>query len=83
MPERIDIDLSEIVGQITSVFLEPYAAFIAKLRAEGRITDVEVEELNKEIKDRGPRLHELIVAQQSQDLEEVSPPPGPGPQSPV
>ncbi|MDC8450811.1 MAG: hypothetical protein LV473_21000 [Nitrospira sp.] len=80
MSEPIRINLNEVVSQITGVLFEPYTVFIAKLHAEGRITDEEVERLKQEFEDRIPQLYDLVVARQSQDRAGDSLPPQTDPQ---
>lgn len=54
------IDLTPIVGAIAAVLSEPYQDFVAKLHAEGRITDAEVVGLREAILERGDRLADLV-----------------------
>jgi len=53
-------DLSRILSLIISVLTDPYDKFIDKLRAEGRITDEEVQQLHLALKGQIPKLSELI-----------------------
>ena len=64
MYDPIRINLSNVVGQIASVLTEPYTAFIAKLYADGRITNEEVEGLRQESENQSNRLGELLMERQ-------------------
>lgn len=55
-----DTDLSRILSLIITVLTDPYDQFIEKLRADGRITDAEVQELHLALKGQIPKLSELI-----------------------
>ena len=48
METHVRIDLSNIVGHISGVIMEPLSSFIDKLHADGRITDAELEGLRHE-----------------------------------
>jgi hypothetical protein len=43
----IRIDISEMVGTIAAVVMEPYTNFIVRLHTEGRVTAAEIEELHR------------------------------------
>jgi hypothetical protein len=53
-------DLSRILSLIISVLTDPYDQFIDKLRAEGRITEEEVQQLRLALKEQIPKLSELV-----------------------
>lgn len=55
-----DTDLSRILSLIITVLTDPYDQFIEKLRADGRITDEEVQALHLALKEQIPKLSELI-----------------------
>ena len=74
MSEEMSIDLNNLVGAIASVLIDPYATFVAKLHAEGRITDEEMAGLNQEIEESTPRLAELIRAGLPEDSDPELPP---------
>jgi len=50
--------------------MEPYTNFIAKLYADGRITDAEVEELKRSFDQRVPQLAELVEERLKEEKEE-------------
>jgi hypothetical protein len=54
------LDLTPRVSAIVAVFLRPYQDFVSQLRADGRITDAEIDELTNETKFRGEHLAELV-----------------------
>ncbi|HKY70646.1 MAG TPA: hypothetical protein VJL88_01900 [Nitrospira sp.] len=53
-------DLSRILSVIISVLTDPYDQFVERLRAEGRITEEEVQQLRMALKEQIPKLSELI-----------------------
>ena len=53
-------DLSRILSLIISVLTDPYDQFIDRLRAEGRVTEEEVQQLRLALKEQIPKLSELI-----------------------
>jgi len=74
MSEEMSIDLNNLVGAIASVLIDPYATFVVKLHAEGRITDEEMAGLNQEIEESTHRLAELIRAGLPEDSDPELPP---------
>jgi len=50
--------------------MEQYTNFIAKLYADGRITDAEVEELKRSFEQRVPQLAELVEERLKEEKEE-------------
>ncbi len=61
MPDS-SIDIDRIVGEVAGVLAEPYQEFLATLYAEGRITDEELEQVNREVRERGSHLGKLVQA---------------------
>jgi hypothetical protein len=53
-------DLSRILSLIISVLTDPYDQFIDGLRAEGRITEEEVQQLRLALSEQIPKLSKLI-----------------------
>jgi hypothetical protein len=53
-------DLSRILSLVISVLTDPYDQFIERLRAEGRITEEEVQQLHVALKEQIPKLSGLI-----------------------
>jgi hypothetical protein len=53
-------DLSRILSLVISVLTDPYDQFIERLRAQGRITEEEVQQLHVALKEQIPKLSELI-----------------------
>ena len=53
-------DLSRILSLIITVLTDPYDQFIDKLRAEGRITEEEVQQLRAALGEQIPKLSKLI-----------------------
>ena len=53
-------DLSRILSLIISVLTDPYDQFIDRLRAEGRITEEEVQQLRAALSEQIPKLSKLI-----------------------
>jgi TPP-dependent pyruvate/acetoin dehydrogenase alpha subunit len=53
-------DLSRILSLIISVLTDPYDQFIERLRAEGRITEGEVQQLRRALKEQIPKVSDLI-----------------------
>ena len=58
--KRVDID--RIVGEVAGVLAEPYQEFLATLYAEGRISDDELQQVNREVQKRGAQLGKLVAA---------------------
>jgi hypothetical protein len=63
MVTEINIDMNPIVGAILAVMTEPYQEFVARRKAEGRITDAEISALHKAIVDRSERLADLVQSE--------------------
>lgn len=80
MSDPIRINLTNVVGQIAGVLIQPYAAFIAKLHADRRITDEEIEGLRQEFENQFNHLGELVMERQRQDSERDSLQPEPVPE---
>ncbi len=59
-PPDFGVNLTPIVAAMTDVLTEPYQVFITRLLVDGRITEQEVEELRREILDRGVHLADLV-----------------------
>jgi hypothetical protein len=53
-------DLSRILSLVISVLTDPYDQLIERLRAEGRITEEEVQQLHVALKEQIPKLSGLI-----------------------
>ena len=53
-------DLSRILSLIISVLTDPYDRFVDKLRADGRITEEEVQELRQALNEQIPNVSALI-----------------------
>ena len=53
-------DLSRILSLIISVLTDPYDQLIDRLRAEGRITEEEVQQLRSALSEQIPKLSKLI-----------------------
>lgn len=62
-------DLSRILSLIISVLTDPYDQFIERLRAEGRITEGEVQQLRRALKEQIPKVSELIKPHQNQSSD--------------
>ena len=67
---RNSLDLNRLIGKIAGVLMEPYTNFIAKLYADGRITDAEVEELKRSFEQRVPQLAELVEERLKEEKED-------------
>jgi hypothetical protein len=78
MEQHVRIDLTKIVGLVVSVISQPYNDLLAKLSAEGRVTEEEVQQLREEIQKRGASLPELVAGQLGQGDGKESPLPHPG-----
>ena len=61
MPDKA-VDIDRIVGEVAGVLAEPYQEFLATLYAEGRISDDELQQVNREVRERGTRLGKLVQA---------------------
>ena len=61
----VRIEMNKIVGHVAFIFLDPYSQFIAKLHAEGRVTDDELDTLQQEfnnvVENFGPRLEQRLA----------------------
>ncbi|HET9845444.1 MAG TPA: hypothetical protein VFQ02_06810 [Nitrospira sp.] len=64
-----DTDLSRILSLIITVLTDPYDQFIEKLRADGRITDEEIQELHLALNGQIPKLSELIKPRPDQSAK--------------
>ena len=53
-------DLSRILSLIISVLTDPYDRFVDKLRADGRITEEEVQELRQALNEQIHKVSALI-----------------------
>ena len=53
-------DISPVVTAVIETLIEPYADFIARLHAEGRITAAEVAEVNAAVDKRKDGLAESV-----------------------
>lgn len=62
-------DLSRILSLIISVLTDPYDQFIERLRADGRITEEEVQQLRIALKEQIPKLSELIKPHPNQSSD--------------
>lgn len=73
----IVIDMNPVVGAIVVVMTEPYKVLLANLKADGRVTDSELEGLRVAILDRSERLAVLVraelAASASNDLDTSAP----------
>lgn len=78
MEQREDIDLTKIITLVASVITQPYNDLLAKLRAEGRVTEGEIQQLRKEIEKRGASLSELVAEHLGEGHETEPPLPHPG-----
>ena len=67
---RDPLDVNRLIGKIAGVLMEPYTNCIAKLYADGRITDAEVEELKRSFEQRVPQLAELVEERLKEEKEE-------------
>jgi hypothetical protein len=61
--------LSRILSLIITVLTDPYDQFIDKLRAEGRITEEEVQQLRAALGEQIPKLSKLIKPSSNQPSE--------------
>jgi hypothetical protein len=61
MPDKT-VDIDRVVGEVAGVLAEPYQEFLATLYAEGRISDDELQQVNREVRERGARLGKLVQA---------------------
>jgi hypothetical protein len=62
-------DLSRILSLIISVLTDPYDQFIDRLRAEGRITEEEVQQLRSALSEQIPKLSKLIKPPSNQSSD--------------
>lgn len=62
-------DLSRILSLIISVLTDPYDQFIDRLRAEGRITEEEVQQLRVALSEQIPKLSKLIKPPSNQSSD--------------
>jgi hypothetical protein len=62
-------DLSRILSLIISVLTDPYDRFIDRLRAEGRITEEEVQQLRVALSEQIPKLSKLIKPPSNQSSD--------------
>jgi hypothetical protein len=53
-------DLSRILSLMISVLTDPYDQFIERLRAEGRVTEEEVQQLHVALNEQIPKLSGLL-----------------------
>lgn len=75
-PPPIRLNFDDAVGPILDVLLEPYKTFIARLHADGRITDAEIAALTTELLDRRQRLGPLLMERARQRSPDQGPEPG-------
>ncbi len=61
MPDK-SVDIDRIVGEVAGVLAEPYQEFLATLYSEGRISDDELQQVNREVLKRGAHLGKLVQA---------------------
>jgi hypothetical protein len=59
---NIHTDLMPVVAAIAKELWMPYADFIKQLRAEGRVTDAEVKQLQEKLRARWDELPDMFQA---------------------
>jgi hypothetical protein len=57
---NVQTDLTPIVAAIAKELWAPYADFVKQLRAEGRVTDAEVKQLQEKLRARWDDLPDLV-----------------------
>jgi prefoldin subunit 5 len=56
------IDITPVVAAVVEVALDPYKALVEKLETQGRLSDDELAELDRRVRDVDERLPELAQA---------------------
>lgn len=61
MDQEIRIEMSQIVGKIAGVLIQPYAQFIAKLHEEGRVSAAEVQGVIEQFDEKMANLPDYLM----------------------
>lgn len=61
MDRNIHINMTPIVSEILKVFTQPYVELIAKLHADGRVSDAEVNALTDKLREKGDSVADIVA----------------------
>ena len=59
--ETIQFDISSIVADIVSVMIEPYEILVTRLHAEGKLSDSDLDQLDRALREQGKHLSEKVA----------------------
>ena len=59
--EPIQFDISSIVADIVSVMIEPYEILVTRLHAEGKLSDPDLAQLDRALREQGKHLSEKVA----------------------
>jgi hypothetical protein len=57
---HVHTNISPIVGKILKVLMEPYIDFIAKLHADGRVSDAEIKAVMEQFTQKADNLDDFV-----------------------